>query len=68
MQGLEELEPLYTIKEVASILRVDSVTVRRWIDIGVFDAIRLPEGKSGRTSGYRVKKSVLDKVLSNVLY
>ena len=57
----DRLDELLTIKEVARCLRVDHKTVRRWIKIGVLDAIILPH--QGDRQAYRIKKSTLDSLL-----
>ncbi len=62
-----ELEPtsakndLLTIREVAQRLRVDTTTVRRWISLGLLEAIILPH--RGKRQAYRVRKSTLDHLL-----
>jgi excisionase family DNA binding protein len=57
-----EGEELLTVHEVASRLRVDDTTVRRWIKSGALDAIALPH--RGRRQGYRIKKASLDELLN----
>lgn len=52
---------LLTVAEVATRLRVDEATVRRWITDGVLEAITLP--RRGYRQSYRVKKSVLDAIV-----
>jgi excisionase family DNA binding protein len=54
-------EELLTISEIASRLRVDETTVRRWIKSGTLPAVLLP--CAGKRKSYRVKKSNLDKIL-----
>jgi excisionase family DNA binding protein len=62
-----ELEPtsakndLLTIREVAQRLRVDTTTVRRWISLGLLEAIILPH--RGKRQAYRVRRSTLDHLL-----
>jgi excisionase family DNA binding protein len=56
---------LLTIPEVAEVLRVDSTTVRRWIKLGVLEAIILPHVNARQA--YRIRRSVLDKVLTPTL-
>lgn len=58
---LTEPSKLLTVSEVASHLRVDDTTVRRWIKSGALEAIVLPHG--GRRQAYRVKQSTLDVLL-----
>lgn len=59
---IEPTEDLLTIHEVAKQLRVDDTTCRRWIKTGAMEAIELPH--IGKRSGYRVKRSTLDKLLA----
>ena len=46
----------WTPEEIAEILRVHVVTVRRWIAAGQLGGIRLPGG------GYRIPQSELDRL------
>ena len=46
----------WTPEEIAEILRVHVVTVRRWIAAGQLGAIRLPGG------GYRIPQSELNRL------
>ncbi len=55
-------EELLTISEVAKRLRVDDTTVRRWVKLGVLDAISLPH--KGKRQAYRIRQSTLDKIVS----
>ncbi|TMD69147.1 MAG: helix-turn-helix domain-containing protein [Chloroflexi bacterium] len=59
--GLHQEETLYTVREVAKRLRVDTTTVRRWISIGVLDAVILPH--RGKRQAYRIRERTLDKLL-----
>ena len=52
---------LLTISEVAHLLRVDTTTVRRWVNIGAMEAIILPH--TGTHKAYRVKRSTVDTIL-----
>lgn len=52
---------LLTVSEVASIVRVDDTTVRRWIKNGILEAVRLPH--AGKREGYRIPRSTIDKLL-----
>ncbi len=52
---------LLTVGEIATLLRVDQTTVRRWIHNGSLPAIELPK-RASRTI-YRVKQSEIDKLL-----
>ena len=58
---LHQEETLYTVGEVAKRLRVDTTTVRRWISIGVLDAVILPH--RGKRQAYRIRERTLDKLL-----
>lgn len=53
---METNEIIYTIDEVAKMLRVSYLTVYRWIQAG-----KLPAIKAGKQ--YRITKSQLDKFL-----
>ena len=59
---IEPVEELLTISEVAKRLRVDGTTCRRWVHLGVLDAVELPH--MGKRRGYRIKKSTLDALMS----
>jgi excisionase family DNA binding protein len=62
-KGREEKgEDLLTVHEVASHLRVDDTTVRRWIKSGALEAIALPH--RGKRRGYRVRKLTLDELFN----
>ena len=62
-KGKEEAgEDLLTVHEVASHLRVDDTTVRRWIKSGALEAIALPH--RGKRRGYRVRKLTLDELFN----
>lgn len=47
---------LLTIKDIAAKAQVGESTVRRWIDLRKFDAIKLPQG-------IRVSETVFDRWL-----
>jgi excisionase family DNA binding protein len=53
---------LLTVQEVASRLRVNEATVRRWIKNGSLAAIKLPH--RGKREIYRVRLSTLQAVLN----
>ena len=55
------MQDLLTIREVAKILRVDNTTVRRWVKLGVLEAVALPHVNERQS--YRIKRSTLNKVL-----
>lgn len=57
----EQKDTLLTVREVANRLRVHEMTIKRWINTGVMDAIRLPG--AGR-SRYRIKASVVAAIVS----
>ena len=57
----EQMEELLTVQEVASILRVDQTTVRRWIKAGTLASIKLPH--RGKREIYRIRRSTLNMVL-----
>jgi len=59
----EKTEELLTVREVASILRVDETTVRRWIKDGALDAIQLPH--EGRRVTHRIRRSTVNLILNH---
>ncbi len=60
---VQDEEDLLTVREVAKRLRVDDTTVRRWIKIGVLEAITLPH--RGTRQAYRIRRSTLDSLLNS---
>lgn len=52
---------LLTVREVASYLRVDDTTVRRWIKANSLEAVILPH--RGKRTAYRIKRQTLDALL-----
>jgi excisionase family DNA binding protein len=56
-----EHSDLLTVREVAQTLRVEEVTVRRWIKSGVLEEVRLP--RPGKKHTYRVHKRTLDALM-----
>lgn len=54
---------LLTVSEVATELRVDDTTVRRWIKSGVLEAIPLPA--RGPRQAWRVKRETVDALLTS---
>jgi excisionase family DNA binding protein len=58
---VETMEELLTVQEVATRLRVNEATVRRWIKNGALEAIKLPH--RGKREIYRVRRSTLNSVL-----
>lgn len=61
---VETMEELLTVQEVATRLRVNEATVRRWIKNGALDAIKLPH--RGKREIYRVRRSTLSSVLKDL--
>jgi excisionase family DNA binding protein len=59
------MKDLYTVAEVADILRVDSTTVRRWVKQGVLDAVVLPHIHTRQA--YRIKKETIERILGQEL-
>src|SRR5438477_3892054 len=57
------MDDLLTIAEVARILRVDDTTVRRWVKLGVLEAVVLPH--SNVRQAYRIKRGTLEKLLGS---
>lgn len=62
MINISALPDYLTIHEVAEILRIDDVTVRRWIDNGNLDAIRLPQ--NGGRRKFRIPRSSFERLIS----
>lgn len=56
------MEELLTVSEVAKRLRVDETTVRRWVKIGVLEAIALPH--KGKRQAYRIRQTTLDRIVT----
>ena len=52
---------LLTVSEVASLLRVENTTVRRWVKQGALEAVVLPHIHERQV--YRIKRETLDKML-----
>lgn len=57
------MSDLLTVNEVSHIMRVDDTTVRRWIKLGVLDAIILPH--TGNRMCYRIPREALHRALDN---
>ena len=51
---------LLTVQEVASYLRVDATTVRRWIKDGLLEAALMPGHASRHT--YRISRAVIEQI------
>lgn len=60
-QAQQEESDLWTVAEVASQLRCDETTVRRWIKSGALDAITLPH--RGNRQAYRIRQSTMNALL-----
>jgi excisionase family DNA binding protein len=56
------MSDLFTVGEAAKLLDVHPGTVRRWIELGVLDAIILPH-VAGSRQGRRIKRESLEKAL-----
>ncbi len=59
----DEREEFLTVREVARRLRVDDTTVRRWIKLGVLEAITLPH--RGARQAYRIRRATLEQLLAS---
>lgn len=53
---------LLTVAEVATILRVDGTTVRRWVKQGTLEAVILPHVNDRQA--YRIRRDTLDAILA----
>lgn len=60
----ENTQDLFTVPEIARILRCNDTTVRRWIKQGSLEAIALPS-PTGQKQIHRIKRETLDKLLGN---
>ena len=58
-----QTKELLTVHEVATQLRVDDTTVRRWIKTGALEAIELPH--ANKRAAYRIKRETLDKLINS---
>ncbi len=58
------MSDLYTVSEVARLLRVDATTVRRWIKQGTLAALSLPHVNERQS--YRVTNETLQRLLGNM--
>lgn len=54
-------DELMTVSEVATLLRVDDTTVRRWVKQGALEAIVLPHVNARQA--YRIKRETLNTLL-----
>jgi excisionase family DNA binding protein len=59
----EKSDQLLTVREVATRLRVDQTTVRRWIKDGALAAVSLPH--RGKREVYRVRQSTIDLIIES---
>lgn len=57
-------EDLLTAKEVGRIFRVDTTTVRRWMEQGSLPHILLPGSHTHK--GRRIRKSTIDAILAGM--
>ncbi len=58
-------EPLLTCRDVANLLKVDTTTVRRWVNNGTVSAIHLPSKlKEEPYTSYRFNKNDMRKYLN----
>jgi excisionase family DNA binding protein len=48
---------LLRVTDAAKMLEVDPSTIRRWINLGLLDAVKLPSGQ------YRIRREDVDKLL-----
>jgi excisionase family DNA binding protein len=56
------VHPLLTVHEVATLLRVDDTTVRRWVKSGMLEGVSLPHANVRQ--GYRIKRETVEKLLN----
>jgi DNA-binding transcriptional regulator YiaG len=54
-----KMDTLLSVAGVAERLQVDGATVRRWINLGLLDAVELPHARKRRV--YRILQSVVDR-------
>lgn len=62
----KKLPELLTVREVATQLRVDDTTVRRWIKQGILNSVSLPRRSDGSRSSYRVPAMALEKLMEGL--
>ena len=48
---------LLRVTDAAKMLEVDPSTIRRWINLGLIEAVKLPSGQ------YRIRREDVDKLL-----
>lgn len=58
---------LLTIKEVATMFRVDDTTVRRWIRNQCIQAVHLPSYSNSKRQSYRVKRDTVEAYLNSTV-
>jgi predicted site-specific integrase-resolvase len=58
---------LLKVKEVASRLRVDETTVRRWCYKGLLDHVELPTTGKHLRVNLRIKEEIVESILSRNL-
>ena len=61
IEAVSTQDKLLTVEEVATQLRVDPTTVRRWITNGTLEAVVLPHQNTRR--GYRIRQSTITTLL-----
>jgi excisionase family DNA binding protein len=54
---------LLTVQEVATELRVDATTVRRWVKNNALEAVVLPH--QNKRQAYRIKRSTFNALLTS---
>ncbi len=69
----DNVDALLTVREVATQLRVDATTIRKWIASGMIAAIVLPSSNHPSKSGHRhlqrrIRTSEVDRILHNSAY
>ncbi len=58
----KETGKLYTVNEIATLVRTDPTTIRRWVKAGLLAAIILPH--PNKRQAYRFDQATVDKLLS----
>ncbi len=57
------MNEVFTVPEVARLLRVDVTTVHRWAKAGLLEVVVLPH--AGKRHIYRIKSEVVQKILKD---
>lgn len=64
VEGEEDImSELMTVSEVATELRVDATTVRRWVKNNALEAVVLPH--QDKRQAYRIKRSTFNALLDS---